>query len=63
MPEFQQRLFVCKNCGRDTMKQPHAHQCPVFDREEAARQTVLKTRELGIGLTPNELFGTPLYDP
>lgn len=61
MPEFQQRLFVCDQCRRDTLTQPHAHYCPVY-QDEARRQTTLKARELGIGLTPDQLFGRVPYD-
>lgn len=60
MPEFQQCLFVCPNCTRDTLTQPHHYDCPVYKRE-ASRQTALKMRELG--MKPAERFGPPLYDP
>lgn len=58
---MQQRLFVCENCGVDTIKQPHRHNCPVGIEE----QTVLKCRELGIGYDPDKWFGKPppYFDP
>lgn len=59
----QQRLFICNSCGRDTLLQPHHHNCPIFSKEEVAQQSRDKARELGMdsdrrfGLPP--LYGDP----
>lgn len=45
---MQQRLFVCKNCGRDTITQPHHDNCPVGAEERRKEQTNLKCREFGV---------------
>lgn len=47
-------LFRCKNCGRDTLTQPHAINCPVL-KEQSER----KAAELGIGFKPDQ-FQLPL---
>lgn len=47
-------MFYCKNCGRDTLTQPHKPNCPAL-----IEQTVLKCRELGIPFTP-EAYQLPL---
>lgn len=44
----EQRLFICKSCGRDMLDRPHARNCPEADREERERQTNLKCREFGM---------------
>lgn len=54
-----QRPFLCPNCGADTIRQSHAHKCPVFTREEVARQSVEKALELGLVFEP-EKYQLPL---
>ena len=51
-----QRLFLCPNCGSDTLHES-VHHCPIY-QVEAARQTSEKCKELGIGGNL-ELFGLP----
>ena len=43
---MQQNLFLCRNCGADTLTKPHRPGCTL------AEQSVLKCQELGIMVPP-----------
>lgn len=46
-----QRLFVCPNCGKDTLTHQHAQNCLRQIQEEENER---KRKELGIGFRPEE---------
>lgn len=51
-------LFLCPNCGTDTLTRPHATDCP-NPNKDLDHQTQNKARELGIYPDP-QLYQLPL---